>query len=136
MGLACVKCCYSCCLGVKFPSGKHDPESCGPAPDYSKRESWIAFGGADDNPAEMLPEGVERTPVEGRPADCFYIYGTTCTSIAPLLPFAADSCVLRASTARLSQTSVTNGTCLCKAPKQHLTQRCRPQLNLLRTALQ
>jgi len=57
--------------------GPYNEQDFGPAPDYSKPESWFHFGEDGNEGAEMVPEGEVKPPSAERPADCFYIHETT-----------------------------------------------------------
>lgn len=57
--------------------GPYEEQDFGPAPDYSKAETWFHYGEDGTTGAEQAVDGLEKPPAAERPADCFYIHETT-----------------------------------------------------------
>ena len=88
----------------------------GPAPDYAQGKWWSCYG-ADEGPSAMVPAGVDKLPVENRPADVFYLHATSYFGPTWQMPPSEVRADEVAGWAMSQNASAFNGTCRIFAPR-------------------
>ena len=59
-----------------YPPTLFDESVIPPAPDYTNLDNWCDHPGKESLANSLVPDGEMATPIEDRPADCFYVVGT------------------------------------------------------------
>lgn len=103
---------------LQKPDGQFDPAAVVAAPDYSQRKFWAALPDMDD-PADLVPEGVEALQQGDHPVDVFFIHPTGFLTsgswISPMDP--ASGTEENTLWMMANQASAFNGCCNVYAPR-------------------